>query len=495
MPIIKPLLVALLLINSARSQQNNVSIIIIGAGSSGIAAATKLIKNNFTNIQILEAEDRIGGRIHSVRFGDAFVDLGAEFCHGESGNVVFSMVKDLKLLMTPKPEYELYFSETGDDIGIDVSESLFDLAHSIQHRRELNGSECDICGDIVSEGECLDRNFLEMLNCSRDNLRPILELSYDWLRSYKSCTESCFNLNDVSLISNYRECKGDQMLQWCGHGFKTILEVMMQTHPNQKNVEPLLMDIKLNKTVSKIILGEDGSVSVRTEDGEEFWGEHVIFTPSLGVLKDKHHDLFSPKLSSDKLQAIDRIGYGAIIKVALYFDYMWWLIHGSRIWGCIWSSQHNEELKLENLLWVKQFTAFTAAPKNLKVLIAWFAGESVKEIEYLTDHELLRGIRFILSKCYFRYMGIDMPKRILRSKWLRNPHFKGTYSYESMKGLGYPEVRSELGSPVVSEEGVPRLLFAGEATHPTMFATVHGAIESGYREAERLIQLYVSEDN
>ena len=36
----------------------------------------------------------------------------------------------------------------------------------------------------------------------------------------------------------------------------------------------------------------------------------------------------------------------------------------------------------------------------------------------------------------------------------------------------------------------PRILFAGEATHPTSWSTVHGARGTGIREAERLIKFY-----
>lgn len=38
-------------------------IIVIGAGASGVAATTKLLSNGFKNITILEAENRIGGRL------------------------------------------------------------------------------------------------------------------------------------------------------------------------------------------------------------------------------------------------------------------------------------------------------------------------------------------------------------------------------------------------------------------------------------------------
>lgn len=43
---------------------------IVGAGASGIAAASKLIENGFENLIILEAENRIGGRVNTVKFGE-----------------------------------------------------------------------------------------------------------------------------------------------------------------------------------------------------------------------------------------------------------------------------------------------------------------------------------------------------------------------------------------------------------------------------------------
>lgn len=54
-------------------------IIIIGAGVSGIAAASKLISNGFRHVILLEAENRIGGRIHTVPFGANVLDIGAQW--------------------------------------------------------------------------------------------------------------------------------------------------------------------------------------------------------------------------------------------------------------------------------------------------------------------------------------------------------------------------------------------------------------------------------
>uniref|UniRef100_A0A1B0DF33 Amine oxidase domain-containing protein n=1 Tax=Phlebotomus papatasi TaxID=29031 RepID=A0A1B0DF33_PHLPP len=65
----------------------NAKIVVIGAGASGISAASRLLKNKFTNVVILEAEDRIGGRVYTEPFGNNVVDLGAQWCHGEKNNV------------------------------------------------------------------------------------------------------------------------------------------------------------------------------------------------------------------------------------------------------------------------------------------------------------------------------------------------------------------------------------------------------------------------
>ena len=44
-------------------------VVIAGAGAAGIAAATRLYENGITDIVVLEAENRIGGRVHTVDVG------------------------------------------------------------------------------------------------------------------------------------------------------------------------------------------------------------------------------------------------------------------------------------------------------------------------------------------------------------------------------------------------------------------------------------------
>ena len=56
-------------------KKNPPSVIVIGAGAAGIAAASKLLKNGFKDVTILEAEKRIGGRIRTANFSKYYIIL------------------------------------------------------------------------------------------------------------------------------------------------------------------------------------------------------------------------------------------------------------------------------------------------------------------------------------------------------------------------------------------------------------------------------------
>lgn len=106
------------------------SIVIIGAGTSGLSAGKKLLENGIQNITILEAESRIGGRINSVYFGENYVDLGATNCHGEKGNIVYETVKDLNLLGDTQYPKDFYYS-SGVKVDSKFSEELIKIMTSI----------------------------------------------------------------------------------------------------------------------------------------------------------------------------------------------------------------------------------------------------------------------------------------------------------------------------------------------------------------------------
>lgn len=82
--------------------------IVVGAGISGLAAAYRLLQQTPTpKVLVIEARNRIGGRIHTWRAEDSqdYVDLGASFVHGVVGNPIAALAKELKLVRMP---YEIH---------------------------------------------------------------------------------------------------------------------------------------------------------------------------------------------------------------------------------------------------------------------------------------------------------------------------------------------------------------------------------------------------
>lgn len=76
------------------------------------------------------------------------------------------------------------------------------------------------------------------------------------------------------------------------------------------------------------------------------------------------------------------------------------------------------------------------------------------------------------------------------SRWYTNKHFRGSYSFHGIEADKRKVYSKQLAEPVYNVKNSPVILFAGEATHSKYYSTVHGAIESGFRESDRLISLY-----
>lgn len=79
---------------------------------------------------------------------------------------------------------------------------------------------------------------------------------------------------------------------------------------------------------------------------------------------------------------------------------------------------------------------------------------------------------------------------IFRSKWNSNPFFYGSYTNYSLKSDAVGATTEKLSQPIVNANKLPIIQFAGEATDKHYYSTVHGAVQSGWREAQLLIDLY-----
>lgn len=129
------------------------------------------------------------------------------------------------------------------------------------------------------------------------------------------------------------------------------------------------------------------------------------------------------------------------------------------------------------------------------ILIAWITGKAAREVESLPENEILKVCSDILRK----YIGADFPFTepvgLILSRWHSNPFTLGSYSYRSMESKEMNVWATDLAQPVYDSGGFPRLFFAGEATHDYFYSTVHGAVETGWREADRIAKYCIGFQN
>ncbi|CAG9820241.1 unnamed protein product [Phaedon cochleariae] len=290
---------------------NEKPIIIIGAGPAGIAAATRLLENGIDNILILEAEPRIGGRIYSTKFGDTNVDMGAMWCHGQEGNIVWEKLVDMNLtdLVRSTQHPRTFHISSRKELGKDFEQKLYDIMMEILDSEQAEENE--------SVGFAFGK--IEKLNYAR--------AASKWLEHVTMSIEGSLSWYDSKSKTTYEECGGNQHLNWRGPGYKIFLDILMKKYPTGSNPLPIDDKILLSKEVTKVLWNPAATrnrVEIACADGSSYVASHVVFTPSLGVLKERGEEMFVPRLPERKMIAIKRVGMGAVMKVFLHYPRRWW---------------------------------------------------------------------------------------------------------------------------------------------------------------------------
>ena len=132
-------------------------VVVIGAGIAGLSAASKLHKSGQVEVCVLEASERVGGRIHSGKIGENKVEFGAAWIHGTIGNPVFDLACDLGLLSKSDKEWMNEDSRTKPKINAQLRQHIDD---------QLLTEVWNVFYSLISETEDLPkmRNFTKSAN-------------------------------------------------------------------------------------------------------------------------------------------------------------------------------------------------------------------------------------------------------------------------------------------------------------------------------------------
>ncbi|KAJ9577372.1 hypothetical protein L9F63_006052, partial [Diploptera punctata] len=461
-----PLLPADLIITSLLTISNiflphkitkEVDVVIVGAGPSGIAAASRLLENGVDNIVVLEAEDRIGGRIHTVPLGDAVVDLGAQWVHGEEGNVVFNLAKQHNVLMETAlgtlVGSNAYIDEEGRLIPASVADAYFKVYLEI-----LDTAETQLHNYTGSLGDYFQQQYpgkLEQYSLSDTHLS---ELFFNWLDKVQGSSDASSSWYKTSGrgLTSYKTCPGDNWV-W-KTGYHTVLNLLMKKIPDESQQLPVLERVSLKSEVTEIVWAGGDKVQVTCANGITYLTPQVIVTTSLGVLKHKAHSIFQPPLPPTKLNAIRGLNIGTVDKIYLSFPYKWWpqnYIKFSFIRPDYKTTCRSKDC------WVKNIFIFHEIDNHTNLLCGWLVGPEARIMEQMSLEDVkLQSVKLLQESVGKAFnMTVPEPLTVLRSTWYSNPHFRGSYSYRSLTTEALGVSAADLAEPILNSDGFPRTQF------------------------------------
>ena len=413
-------------------------IVVVGAGIAGLAAADELRVRGFDNVVILEARDRVGGRIWTSSIGDGVpVEMGATWIHGIRGN----------------PVHEIAESNGIATISSDYDNSVvYD-----RHGREIGPVDRDLWHEYMRLAyEMPDASLREVF----ERFAALKGLDDDerrlWLHSLSSMFEHEFaaDLSELSIMSydGPSTLRGGDVV--FPGGYSQIVEVLAAGR-----------DIRLDSAVAEVDHSGPGVV-VTTDAGATFEADRVIVTVPLGILKAGAVS-FTPSLPPAKQDAVDALEMGILNRTCLLFDDAFWPRDVEWIgYAGEHKGQWSETLNLYPYLGQPALAMFNP-------------GSYGAEVESLSDRELVARAVQTLEAIFS-----DVPEPIdsVSTRWGSDPWTRGSYSYVP---VGVPfETYREMARPVGE-----RLFFAGEATHTRFPSTVHGALLSGRRAARQIYGL------
>ena len=425
-------------------------IIVIGAGMAGIASANQLNENGY-DVIVLEARDRIGGRMLTDRaYAGYNLDVGASWIHGTKDNPIAELAEKYGIKMVPFDDEEsvIFYDENGMPIDEKTKNHMRELY------RQFEVFYDDYRDEILKHGK-KDVSLEKAIN--------------EFIKDKKLSEQEHNNLNFMVVWNIEGDYATDasklSLLSFEEMGYKMDGREVVFPEGYTKIFDKLAKEltVRFQHTVTEIDYTDENIIHVKTDKGN-FDAKYVISTLPLGVLK-KNSVIFSPPLTQEKIDSINKLEMGILNKVYYVFPE-----------PPFWDVDYNFIAHISNEKGHWAYFANLYGVLEEPVLLAFNTAYFGHQLEYMEKEEIVAEGLKILKKLYGE--TIPEPTYTYVTKWGSEPFSFGSYSSTGVGSTNYDFF--------VLSKPIKRLLFAGEATEVTYPATVHGAYFSGMREANRI---------
>lgn len=443
---------------------NGERVIVVGAGMAGLVSARLLHDSGF-KVTVLEARDRVGGRVWTDNQVGAPVDLGGSWVHGVEGN-------PLKL-WCDKLGIRLISSES-DRLLIDPRASA--STRPAQQRKAFMGTAAFQTAIAFASWKS---KFLTNVRGPRsvsvkDAIEPLLQAN--WLSEVDRLVIATFvessegvngSLWDHLSAEEWFPQEGlDGNAQPKG-GFVQLLEDARRG-----------LDVRLGAPVTAV-RWHDSGVVVTLASGERLEAERAVVTLPVGLLRDGRFRI-TPPPPPEQQQALGRLGYGAgvLAKIYMRFPRVFWP-EKSKWFGRLPDAPDRRGT----------FNTFVSHTEEtgLPILLSFANGHTAVRYERDQSDEEVKQAALATLRKMFGDDKVPEPAAFVFPRWLIDPWTMGGYTYPAIGSP--PEDHIDHARPLGD-----RVFFAGEATEPVEYGTVHAALWSAEQSAEALYRKATGRD-
>lgn len=416
-------------------------VVVIGAGIAGLAAAT-YAKRLGADVVVLEARERLGGRVFTDRSLGTPVDLGAAAIHGAIGNPLTDLAHAASALTVPL-DYDAIACYLPNGVRI-AGDKVEAAAGRFEGLRRAVRAEA---ADDESLAQTLRRVAPHALEDPMLALNAGVEYEFDIGGSLEE-------IGTTKLDDNMPFPGGDLILPL---GFDQLVLFLA-----------LGLDVRIGRPVQSVAVSKSG---VRI--GGAFGvidADYCVCTVPIGVLKSRGI-AFDPELPNGIVQAIDRLGAGHVTKIALSFDHVFWdrdPLYIGYASGCTGRFPYVLNLRALHL--------------DAKILVTFALGDYDHSMKDRTDADISRDAVAMLRDIYGE--AVADPSGVRVTRWNSDPFSLCSYSFPTAQTR-----RADFDAFRAVVCG--RLLFAGEHTIADHRATAHGAYLSGMRAAKEIESLII----